>query len=202
MNQQEVWNNITKDWQDFRKKPIKEVINFLKDQEGNILDLGSGSGRHLLKIKKGKMWLVDFSKEMIKQAKQNILKKEINAECKVAKATRLPFKNNFFDAAIFINALHCIPKKQNRKKALKELYRVLKPNSTALISTWSRSSKRIKNKPKEALIPWSVDNKKHLRYYYIYEKEELEQLLKTIGFRIIKNWENQNIFFIVGKPYS
>lgn len=199
-NQKQVWNNIASDWQEFRKEPIKEVLDFLKDKEGNVLDLGSGSGRHLTKIKNGKMYLIDFSKEMISQANKKIIKSKINAEAKVSNSTSLPFEDNFFNSAIYINALHCTPSETNRENSLKELLRVLKPKSQALISVWSRNSKRIKNKPKEALIPWTANNKKYLRYYYLYDKDELENLLKNVGFKIIKSWENENMFFVVKKP--
>lgn len=199
-SQEEIWEKIAEEWNNFRKKPLKEVKEFLENQTGDILDLGSGSGRHLMKIKNQKMHLLDFSKKMIKQAKQNILKKKIKAKSYIAQTTKLPFKNNFFNAAIFINVLHCIDSNQKREKSLKELYRVLKPKAQVMISVWSRNNKRIKNKPKDAMIPWTVNNKKYFRYYYIYDKQELEALLKKIGFKTIKSWEDNNIVFIVQKP--
>ena len=69
-----------------------------------------------------------------------------------------------------------------------------------MISVWSRNNKRIKNKPKECFIPWTVQNKKYLRDTYIYDKQELEDLLKSIGFKIINSKEDNNIVFIVEKP--
>ena len=50
-NQQKIWNKIAPEWFEFRDKPLKEVIFFLKKQkslsklgqtEGRILDLGGG----------------------------------------------------------------------------------------------------------------------------------------------------------------
>lgn len=75
-SQKEVWNNIAQDWRKFREKPIPEVIEFLKTKEGKVLDLGSGTGRHLTKIKNGRMYLVDFSEKMIALAKQKAKKRK------------------------------------------------------------------------------------------------------------------------------
>jgi len=60
-NQKQVWNNIAEEWHEFKKLPAESSIEFLKKQKGNVLDFGSGSGRHLMKIKDGKMHLLDFS---------------------------------------------------------------------------------------------------------------------------------------------
>ena len=148
MNQKQIWNSIAPEWNEFKTKPAQHVIEFLKSQKGNILDLGSGSGRHLAKIKNGKMFLVDFSEKMIELAKKKTKEmsdvqrasdvrqfsdsvreggggwrqgfsnsransQKIPAEFYVAELSKLPFQENFFDAAICISALHCIEKKQN-----------------------------------------------------------------------------------------
>lgn len=54
-NQQKVWNNIAQEWYKFKTKPSKQTLKFLKNTTGKVLDLGSGAGRHLVKIKKEKM---------------------------------------------------------------------------------------------------------------------------------------------------
>jgi ubiquinone/menaquinone biosynthesis C-methylase UbiE len=75
MNQKQVWDNIAEEWYEFKITPAEHVLDFLKDKKGNILDLGSGAGRHLISIKNGKMYLVDFSKKMIELAKKRQKKK-------------------------------------------------------------------------------------------------------------------------------
>ncbi|HLC77598.1 MAG TPA: class I SAM-dependent methyltransferase [Candidatus Nanoarchaeia archaeon] len=201
-DQKEVWDEIAPKWNEFRKDPIKEIVKFLKVKPGKILDLGCGSGRHLMNIKYGKMYLVDFSQGQIHYAKEHAKKNHIEAEFDISPASKLNYEENFFDSAIYINTLHCIPKELDREKSLKELHRVMKPGAQAMISVWSRNSERVKNKPKEAFIPWTVDDNKHMRYYYIYEKDELESLLKNVGFKIIKSWEGENIFYVVEKLIS
>jgi hypothetical protein len=73
----------------------------------------------------------------------------------------------------------------------------MKPNSEALITVWGKNEPRIKNKPKETFIPWTVGEKKYQRYTYIYDKEELENNLKAVGFKIKKVWEDKNTNIIV-----
>jgi len=193
MNQKKVWDNIAPEWAKFKTKPTEHTIEFLKKQTDNILDLGSGAGRHLQKIKNGKMWLVDFSKEMIKHAKE----KNIDAEFFVSDLTKLPFEDNFFDAAICIASLHCVKGEKNREQVVKELFRVLKKNAKAEIEVWNKKSRRFKNSEKEKFVGW---RKKGKRYYYLYDEKEIHDLFKKIGFKIISIHNTEmRINFIVEK---
>ena len=199
MNQKQVWDNIAKEWYEFKTKPTEHTIKFLKNKTGKVLDLGSGAGRHLMKIKNGKMYLVDFSKEMIKFAKQKAKEKNIKAEFFVSELTKLPFKDNYFDSAICMSTLHCVKEKQNREKTVRELVRVLKTGAQAEIGVWNKDSKRFKNSPKEKLVGWRNKGK---RYYYLYDEKEVHDLFKKIGFKI-KSTHNSEMMinFIVEKSY-
>ncbi|RLG12014.1 hypothetical protein DRN73_03830 [Candidatus Pacearchaeota archaeon] len=194
-NQKEIWDKIAPEWHEFKKIPAKHVIEFLKKQSGNILDLGSGSGRNLIKIKKGKMYLIDFSEEMIKLAKQKAKKLKISAEFSISDLAKLPYKDNFFDSAICISSLHCL-KPQEQKKAIKELYRVLKPNAKALIGVWNKNSKRFKNSLKEKLIAWRDKGK---RYYYLFDEKEIHNLFKKIGFKILSTHNSEMMINFIAK---
>lgn len=203
MNQEKVWDEIAEQWSEYRQIPKPGVIEFLQGKKGKILDLGCGSGRHFIKLK-GIIYGVDFSEKMLKYAKQKAEKLSIEVRLEKATLDKLPFKDDFFDAAIFTATLQCIETEKKRKKSLQELKRVLKPEAEALITVWSKGHKRVKNKGKETTIPWTVNEKKYYRFYHIYDKEELEQLLKEVGFKILKIWiwENKNIFVIVKKAQS
>lgn len=201
LNQQQIWNNIAGEWYEFKTNPAKHTLNFLKNKTGKILDLGSGAGRHLVKIKNGEMYLVDFSKEMIKLAEEKAKEKNIKAKFFVSPMTKLPFENEFFDYAICISALHCIKGKTNREKAVKELFRVLKPKAKAEIGVWNFNSKRFNQKKgKEKLIGWRDKGK---RYYYLYDEKEIHDLFKKIGFKILStNNSEMMINFVVEKSIS
>ena len=198
-NQQKVWNSIAKLWKKFRVKSIKEVQEFLKNKKGNILDLGCGAGRNFVK-NKGIIYGIDFSKEMLKYAKESAEKNNVKVKLKRAKATKIPFKDNFFDSAIYISVLHCIPSEKDREKSLKGLLRVLKPNAEALITVWSKNHVKLINHPKDSTIVWKTKTKKIHRYYYLYEKKELLELLENVKFKIISIKEdNKNIIAKVQK---
>jgi len=191
-SQKQVWNNLAQEWYALKNNPLKNVINFLSKQQGKVLDLGSGAGRHLTKIKNGKMYLVDFSEKMIKLAKQ----KKIPAKFFVAPMTKLPFKNNFFDAGICTSALHCL-QKEEREKAVQELHRVLKPKAKTYITLYNKNSEQFKNSPKEKFIRWKD---KEIRYYYIFDEQEAHELFKKYGFKIVKKFTpKRSIEFIAEK---
>jgi ubiquinone/menaquinone biosynthesis C-methylase UbiE len=196
-NQQQVWDNIAKEWHEFKEIPSEFSKEFLSKCTGNVLDLGSGSGRHLTKIKNGKMYLVDFSKEMINLAKNKAKKQKIPAEFFVEDMTKLPFQDNFFDYAISISSIHCLPPKSH-KKAVEEFYRVMKPHSKSLIGVWNFNSKRFNQKQgKEKLIKWTDKGE---RYYYLFEEEEIHKIFKAVGFKILSTHNSEMMInFIVEK---
>lgn len=194
--QKQTWNNIAKEWHEFKTSPAEHTKAFLKNKTGNILDLGSGSGRHLQKIKQGKMYLIDFSSKMIQLAKQKAKQQNIDAEFSVSSMTKLPYKDNFFDSAIANASFHCL-KSKSQKQAIKELFRVLKPKAKAEIAVWNKLTKRFKNATKEKLISWRDKGK---RYYYLFEPNEIYRLFKEAGFKItFKEQPNRMIVFIVEK---
>lgn len=193
MNPKNLWDSIAPEWNKFRTKKDELVEAFLKKQTGKILDLGCGSGRYLMRLKNSKMYLVDFSEEMIKLAKS----KKIEAEFFIANMTKLPFKDNFFDSAVCISSLHCIETEQKRQKAVKELYRVLKPKAKCLVGVWNINSKRFKNSPKEKFIDW---RNKGQRYYYLYDEKEVHDLFRECGFNILSSEiRGMMIYFVVEK---
>lgn len=195
--QEKIWDNIASEWHKFKTRPTEHTTEFLKKTFGNVLDLGSGSGRHLKKIKKGKMYLLDFSEKMLKLAKKKAKKENIKAEFIKSDMTKLPFENNFFDFAICISSLHCIKGEKNRKKAVEELYRVLKKKGKAEIGVWNKNSKRFKNSGKEKIIKW---RNKGERYYYLFDEKEVHDLFESVGFKILSTHNSERMInFIVGK---
>lgn len=199
-NQKKVWENIAPSWNIYKKIPSPTVKNFLKQINGNILDLGCGSGRNFLKLKNSKIFAVDFSPKMIKYAKETANKKKINTSLYTMDASKLDFPDNFFNGILCWALLHCIKGKNKRKKILKEIKRTLKPNGKLLISCWGKKSPRLKNQKKECFVPWTIkENFKEKRYTYIYDLSELKKELKDTGFFIEKIWEQRNINAICQK---
>lgn len=189
-NQEQVWDNIAEEWHEFKKIPSQKSIEFLEQTSGKVLDLGSGSGRHLTKVKDMKPYLVDFSQNLLDLAKSKAKKLNIEAEFIKSDLSKLPSEDNFFDYAISISALHCLTP-ESSKKAIKELYRVLKPKAQVFIGVWNEDSKRFKNKKnktKELSIGWRDKGK---RYYYLFNEEEIHNLFKKTGFKIISTHNSE-----------
>lgn len=200
-NQEKVWDNIAEEWHEFKEIPSDFSKEFLDGSEGRVLDLGSGSGRHITKINNGKMYLVDFSQEMLNLAKDKSDKLGIEIETKKCdlEKEKIPYEDNFFDSLICISALHCIHP-ENHRKVVEEIYRVLKKKGRALIGVWNFNSKRFKSKRKkgkEHLIAWQDKGK---RYYYLFEEDEVHKLFESVGFKIIKERNSEMMInFIVEK---
>jgi ubiquinone/menaquinone biosynthesis C-methylase UbiE len=190
MNQEQVWDEIAKVWKGYRCTPVDEAVDFLRNKKGNILDLCCGSGRNFIKID-GNYYGVDFSEEMLAFAKENAEKIGVEAFIEKAEADKLPFQDDFFDAAVFIDALHCIETKESREKALHELLRVLKPGKEAIISVWDKEQDRFKDSKKEICVLWKINEKVCNRYYYLYDKKEILDLLKLAGFQIVEIYEKK-----------
>jgi tRNA (uracil-5-)-methyltransferase TRM9 len=211
MNQEKVWDEIAPLWNEYKTEAFGSRDNLIGkfiDESDRVLDLGCGSGRNF--ISKGRWIAVDFSKEMLKLAKKKAMELKMNILFVKSKCDNIPFDDNYFDKVLFIAALHCIEGEEERKNALKHVYRVLKPNGKAIITVWNKDSKRWRNKPKEKYVSWNLVGDKELnregfdkvlRYYYLYHFDELISLLKEIGFKIIKasHGEARNVMIVVEK---
>jgi ubiquinone/menaquinone biosynthesis C-methylase UbiE len=188
-NQQQIWDNIAKPWKTYVVKQIPAVKNFLKNKKGKIIDLGCGTGRNMIPNKNITYYGIDFSTNQLKQARKHIKLNNINAKLYKSKLNKLPtsFKDNTFDHGLFIASLHCIETKENRKKSLEEFHRVLKPKAKAILTVWNSTDKRFKhiNNKGPIYMSWKENNIPHMRYYYLYKKQELTNLVKSIGFKIL-----------------
>jgi ubiquinone/menaquinone biosynthesis C-methylase UbiE len=194
MDQEKVWDGVSSKWAEFRTRPVDEVVEFLDGKVGKVLDLGCGSGRNFIENEGLEFYGVDFSKKLL-----NIAKDKEYVELKKGTTDDISYEDGFFDWVVFVRVLHCVDGEEKRKKTLEEIYRVLKKGGEAVISTIGWNNPRVKNKPKEGIIPWTVGKVRYERYNYVYEKDEFEKLLKDVGFEIVKIWENRNTNVVVRK---
>lgn len=199
--QEEVWDEISDLWAEYKKEPFDAVKEFLKGKRGKIIDLGCGSGRNMIKNNDVEYYGVDISSNQLKAAEKHIKDDKINGvlvKNSVDKLDSKIFKDEMFDYGLFIAALHCIEGEKERLNALKEFYRVLKKNAEGLISIWNSEDKRFKhvNYHGDIYMSWKKDGKEHYRYYYLYDKEEFLDLLKNIGFKILEINDNEGVHYI------
>ncbi|MCM8759056.1 MAG: class I SAM-dependent methyltransferase [Candidatus Omnitrophica bacterium] len=114
---------------------LARVVEEAEIEKGAIIcDVGTGTGvlvplLHRKVGKKGKIIAIDYSSEMIKKAKEKYGK--LPVEFIVADIHKTDFPDNYFDYVI-CNA--CFPHFENKKMALKEIYRILKKEGIIVIS--------------------------------------------------------------------
>lgn len=157
---------------------VKEFEFYKKVVPGKkVLDIGCGAGRDAMVFVKHKFdYLgIDASEGMLKVAKERVK----NGKFRKMDFYKLKFPANSFDgtwaAASFIH----IPK--NRiNRVLKGIKKILKPGGISFFSF------KEKNKnSKEGLIPYER-NPGTFRYRSYYTQKEFEDILKSVGFKIVK----------------
>lgn len=128
-------------------------INFSRD--ANVLELGCGTGKLWFKNKDYiestlNITLSDFSKSMIKIAKNRL--KDVNREFgyKEINAENIPYNDETFDIIIAQHMIYFIP---DIEKALVEIQRVLKPNGVFYVTANSCESMKELNKLAENFAP-------------------------------------------------
>lgn len=101
-----------------------------------VLDIGTGPGKLLLALRKvnpgTRLVGVDISPAMVAQARRNVRTggRDNEIEVRVADANALPFEDGAFDRVISTGSLHHW---KEPIRVLSEVYRVLKPDSYALL---------------------------------------------------------------------
>lgn len=190
-NQEQTWNNIAKAWNKYVVKKIPIVEDFLKGKKGKVIDLGCGDGRNMIPNPNITYYGIDFSQASLDHAEKRCKREKIRCELfkyKIDKLDKKVFKNNLFDYGLFIAALHCLETPSQRKNTLKEFYRVLKPNTQALITVWNSEDKRFKcvGNQGDIFMSWKDKGISHMRYYYLFSKEEFLKLLEKVGFKVLE----------------
>ncbi|MFA7708043.1 MAG: class I SAM-dependent methyltransferase [Candidatus Pacearchaeota archaeon] len=192
--QEEVWDSISNPWKEYRVGKLPIVVEFLENKKGKIIDLGCGSGRNMIKKDGVEYYGVDFSSGQLVHAIDYAKSEKINSKffkLSVDRLSKKEFKDEMFDSGLFIATLHCLETKKQRDDALKELYRILKKNAEALISVWDSEDKRFNGLKGDIYMSWKEDGVPYMRYYYLYGKQELIDLLEKVGFRILEIYKSR-----------
>jgi len=163
---------------------IDDLSNYLKIKSEilKILDVGSGPGllsKELsIRFPKAKITGIDISKYSIKLAKKNC-KGIKNINFIVADVKNLPFSDNYFDIVVCKDSFHQF---SNPIKAIKEIYRVLKPEGIIYLQDLRRDVPFYLIK---MILPPDTLAKK-LIYYSArssYLPEEIKKILNKAGIK-------------------
>jgi len=184
------WNEILKGRDYSQEKPDKLVLQFteyLKNKHAkHILDLGCGAGRHVVYLAKQgfETYGIDISETGLKQAKNRLKRKKLNATLIKCDMKTLPYINHCFDAVISLFTIYHNTK-QGIKNTITEIHRTLKQTGTTLLNFQSkRSSKHGKGtKIEEHTFIQENGPEKGIIHHFV-DEDELHELLK--GFKTLK----------------
>ncbi len=176
------------------KRRAEKILEGLDlNNGGNIIDVGCGDGffLYLLSNLSVKVTLTGFDddKIVLSNARKNLGSEKI--KLLDGTAVDMPFSNNVFDKAIMTEVLEHI---DDDKKALSEVYRILKPNGVLVLTVPNYNFPFLWDP-----INWILQSLfgTHIggigffagiwaRHKRLYKKTELEILIESVGFRIEK----------------
>jgi ubiquinone/menaquinone biosynthesis C-methylase UbiE len=174
------YNNNSKSFDSTRYLPWPIVKSFVESvrKDSTICDVGCGNGKN--QFRKDIKWTsCDNSVEMCK----------IVNDAQLCDCTSLPYKNEEFDHAICIAVIHHLASHERRLKAVKEIYRILKPGGKALISVWA-------SQPKfgcgDQVIGWN--NKQNQRYIHFFTYDEIKSIVSNDFNKFTIKFDYNNFF--------
>ena len=136
-----------------RHEDMPKIVKiFKKHHVGKVLDLGFGSGRHVIYLAKHgfEVYGIDISSEGKKITNAWLKSQNLKANLKIGSIyKKLPFEDNFFDAAISTSTIHH-ERIQNVRKTIAEMERILKPSGLIFITV--RKRKFMNFRPKLEII--------------------------------------------------
>lgn len=164
----------------------KEVVS---QASGTVLEIGFGSGLNLPFYKNiSKLYAVDPSVELYELAKERLQKTNFTVEYLPVSAEEIPLPDNTIDFVISTWNLCSIP---HPEKALKEIFRILKPEGKFLFIEHGKSDNKILSSMQTLMTPISKKIAGGCHW-----DRDMEKLIKDAGFV----FEKLEKFTMKGKP--
>ena len=185
-NVNEVYEEIAEHFDVTRVNKWSWVEDFLNKLKSNslVLDLGCGNGRNM-NHENIKFIGVDNCENFVRICNQKGLD-VINCNM-----TKVNLENEKVDGIICVAVFHHLSTPEHRVEALREMKRLIKPNGRILLSVWAKEqptkTRRTFAKHGDNIVEWNKFGEKYERYYYIFERNEIEQLIKVCGL-VIKSY--------------
>lgn len=158
------------------------IEKFVPKKSINFLDIGTATGETLLiaKNKGFNFFGIDISEFAIEKTKKKLKSQEREKIFIQNIEEKTQFKDNYFDIIFMLDVIEHF---KNPFKALKEVYRILKPEGIFLLTTPNSN----------ALAKFFLRNKwyglKDKTHFFFFSQFSLQYLLRKIGFNI-KYWRN------------
>ena len=194
-----VYNTIAEHFNDKRQSRWYWIDDFIKNtnKDSTILDIGCGGGRNM-KYSERKFKGIDSSVKFVELCLAQDL------DVIHGSMVSLPYEDSEFNHVLSIASFHHLSTVKSRINCLSEMYRILKPEGTVLLSVWSKKQQQGSKRQFEYgdnYVPWiDKEGKTYQRYYYIFALDELTDLAKQTGFNIVKvSWDYGNEVLILQK---
>ncbi len=192
LTQEEIFDRMAPGWYNRRhwsifRTELEELAG--RWQKGRLLNIGCGHGADFLPFSQGfQLYGLDISTGMLQYAKKYARKFHFEAGLVHGDAAHLPFSGESFDWAVAVAAYHHLEKAGDRQQALQELKRVLKPGGQAFITVWNHRQPVFWLKPKEVRVAWRTKDTELPRYYYLFSRHELENMVRKAGFIVRRSY--------------
>lgn len=180
----EFWENADRQYEDQADRMA--IRKLLPKRMEKFADIGGGYGRLANEYLKRahKIYLFDYSKTELEQAKEIYGDK---IETKAGDIYDLPFKDGELDGLMMVRVTHHL---KDMKKAVAELYRVLKPGGVAVIEvankrTLPKMARFMTGRSKVNPFDKKVANYKEISKdgFYNYHPKYVEEIFEKTGFR-------------------
>ena len=177
----ETYNAIAEDFSKTRHTVWPKVATFLTSLPPNTitLEVGCGNGKNMLYRSDLSMKGLDITEEFLTICKNrglHVAHGDIRA---------IPEPSATYDAVLAIAVLHHVKTREERRQAIKEIVRVLKPTGKALMSVWAfqqSPTERRRFASQDEMVPFITKTTTAYRYYHLYEAAELqEDLEESVG---------------------
>lgn len=174
------------------KRRASKILEGLDLKAGDkILDVGCGDGFYLYILNslpmKFKLIGFDHDEIVLRNARKNVISKSI----KLIKGDiiKMPFKENYYKKVIMTEVLEHV---EDDKKALLEVYRILKPGGILVLTVpsynfplfWDPTNWILQNLFGTHISGTGFFTGIWARHLRLYKREELEELIGDTGFKI------------------
>ena len=214
----------------------KMVFHKLFKHTDRLLDLGCGAGRIALALRtEGYEDIIgiDYSNAMIVEARRVARARRFQVPFMVGDATQLKILDSKLDGVIFgFNGLMHIPRREGRRQAIREVFRILRQGGTFVFTTHDRATANFRKFWRKEKRVWrSGEQKKELDdfgdrfestplgdlFIHVPSTDEIRQDLKASGFKTKADFRRSQIanessavrefsddcrFWIAQKPYQ
>ncbi|SFS06210.1 Methyltransferase domain-containing protein [Halomicrobium zhouii] len=172
-----------------------EVESFV-ESAGNVdlaLDVGCGNGRHaeLLATGAAEVLALDASRGLLLESRERLASLGDRVALVQGDAASLPLDDDSVGLAVYVATLHHLPRREDRRRSLDELARVLAPDGRALVSAWSTAHDRFDASADDAVgfdttIDWTRPGDEVVpRFYHIYAPDEFREDVAASGLALV-----------------